>query len=256
MLLRLTKPADPPQYGRRMHVGNDPDFHEFMFGWDWCEPEREFGLDPWQFAADEPMLAAQGDYQADVSPLTFGRVLSEAEDGEAAAPLVLMPGPNALDPARTFPRPTRLAIRGHWRRREGFNEAWGRLFRSHGSEYEWHVSLRPAPFGYAIYLRTYAGRYANGRAAPPLNPLGTLSGLHRERQPERALQHDYVLVDAGEGCAHQYVCQVVFVPTLKAAKALAVKAAWRDLRPFPQAHAPTAAFRWLRVLPWREIVFA
>jgi hypothetical protein len=113
-----------------MHVDNDPDFHEFMFGWDWCGPERELALDPWHFAADEPTLAAQGDYQADVSPLAFGRVLSEAEDYEAAAPLVLMPGPNALDPARTFPKPTRIAIRGHWRRREGFNEAWGRLVRS------------------------------------------------------------------------------------------------------------------------------
>jgi hypothetical protein len=24
-----------------MHVDDDPDFHDFMFGWDWVEPDRE-----------------------------------------------------------------------------------------------------------------------------------------------------------------------------------------------------------------------
>jgi hypothetical protein len=60
MLLGRTKPFDPPQYGRRMNVDNDPDFHEFLFGWDWCEPERELALDPWQFAADEPTPCSAG----------------------------------------------------------------------------------------------------------------------------------------------------------------------------------------------------
>jgi hypothetical protein len=37
--------ADPPQYGRRLHVDDDPGFNEFMFGWDWVEPDREVRLE-------------------------------------------------------------------------------------------------------------------------------------------------------------------------------------------------------------------
>jgi hypothetical protein len=44
MAARL-RPADPPRCGRRTHVGFDPDFCEFMFGWDWVEPDREVRLE-------------------------------------------------------------------------------------------------------------------------------------------------------------------------------------------------------------------
>jgi hypothetical protein len=243
---KFAKPIDPPQYGRRMNFYDDMDFRQILIGSDWVEADREFMLDPRHEAAREPTLACQGDYQGAVSPLRFGRVLSEAETAQAALPLIIMAGPHA--------KPVRIATQSHWRRREGFSQGCGQWIRSCGSEFEWQVSLRPAAFGYAVYLRTFSRPCATGAVAEPLVPLGARGGLHRDRQPQEHEPHDYVLVAAGDD-GSAYMAELLLVPSLSAARRLAMKAAWRDLRPFPQAHAPPASMRWLRIHPWREIVF-
>jgi hypothetical protein len=241
------KPADEPRYGRRMSFEEDLDFRSFLNSSDWVETERAFMLDPKSEAAGEPTLAAQGDYQSDVAPLRFGRVLTRAETVTAEEPLILMPAPNV--------KPVRLATQGGWRRREGFPEARGWLFRRGPSD-GWQVSLRPSAIGYAIYLRTRATHAGHGLRAPA-TPRGALDGLHRDHpknHPAYGHEHDYVLVDAGEDAASSYVVELLIAPELGAAKRLAVKAAYRDLH-LPQVHAPPSSFRWLRIRPTAEVVF-
>jgi hypothetical protein len=240
--MKRIKPDDDPQHGRRLNWHEDLDFRSFLNSSDWVEPDHEFALDPRHQAGGEPTLACQGDYASDVSPLRFGRVLTEIETEQAALPLIVAPEPPP-PPARPFAKPVRISTQGGWERRGGFAQCRGRLFRSHGSKYEWRVSLRPSPWGYVVYLRTVERVFHDGRTGPPLTPLGALNDSSWDR---RQTDPDYALVDAGESA---YIPELLFVPTLAAAKQLAVKCAWQYVRPLPQQHPPPLSFRWMRIRP-------
>ena len=176
---------------------------------------------------------------------TFLFCAAVTETRAAALPLVIMPEPPP-PPARSFARPARIRVNQYWRVREGFEQACGQLFRSHGSTDEWQVSLRPSQWGHVAYLRTFPLPSAVGGPDEPFTPIGALNGSRRERGND---DYDFIWVDIGEDGAGSYVPEILFIPTMTAAKQLALKCAWQYLRPLPQQHPPPLSFRWMRIRP-------
>ena len=245
--MKRIKPAADPQYGRRLNWHEDRDFRAFLTAHDWGEPECRHLLDPRHWTAFEALLSCQGDYQGDVSPLRHGRILTEAGTEQAALPLVLLP-------AHESGRSVRIATQGHWRRRLSFREGSGGLVRSFGSEGEWSVSLRASSFGFCVYLKTLATPPMDGKSSSPRIPARALDGMHRDRPLIDQGRHaDFLLVDVGDG-VNTYVAEVLFVPVIAAARALAVRCAWFSLHPFPHRHPPPARYRWMRIYGWRDVV--
>jgi hypothetical protein len=238
-----------------MHAETDGAFHSFLFydGLEAHGDDRKWALDPSMPEASLPILACQGDYASAISPLRLGRFLNEDEEQDARLPFVVQGGPRAH----------RFAVTNGWKRRESMSQAIGEIFRSSQSHGCWNVSLRPFEVegetaGWAIYLRRFRDALSlkgelTDEPHPGAPPWTASSGGFLN--PSWA---DYLLVDAGDNATHAYACEVLFAPTVQSAKSLAVKAAWRDLNSHPRVtfkHPVDQRFRWLRLRPWREIMF-